>query len=252
MRILLVAGSPKPSSSACVQRLAEQSDFIMAIDRGAEACRTSDVIPDAFCGDADTVPSETLAWVQAQIPQGANVSYPSVIPADDTHETPVITGLQGTRSVYVFEPAKYDTDLSLGFSCARQIAQASKKSLSVWVTCASGGRMDHALGVFGVLASNADIAPRLVEDETECHILSPQGDKTWHLSDASTSADIGQHFSCVALADNSLVSEHGMKWELDHYRIDALRDRGISNEIAALDASITCHRGIVAGFLITV
>ena len=166
MRILLVAGSPAPSSSALVSRLAAQNDLVLAVDRGADACRAAGVVPGAFCGDTDTVSEEGLAWVRDQ--------------------------------------------------------------------------------VFGVLAKNADLAPRLIEDEFECRILAPSGTETWALGEAA----LGSHFSFVALADDTCVSETGLRWELDHFHVDALRDRGISNVVDAADARVTCHEGILAAFLI--
>lgn len=41
VRLLLVAGSPEPSSSLLVSRLAVEADQVLAIDRGAEACRVA-------------------------------------------------------------------------------------------------------------------------------------------------------------------------------------------------------------------
>ncbi len=61
MRVLLVAGSPEPSSAATLSELAREAETIVAIDRGAEACRAAGIAPDAFCGDADTVSADTLA-----------------------------------------------------------------------------------------------------------------------------------------------------------------------------------------------
>ena len=206
MRLLLVAGSPEPSSPALVSRLAAETDQVLAIDRGAEACRAAGVV----------------------------------------RERPLIHGLHGSLGIRLFPPAKYDTDLSLGFSCARQIAAERGEALDVTVTCASAGRMDHALAVFGVLASNADLAPVLVEDASECRILSPEGRASWTFGEEA----MGAHFSFVALADGSVVSEAGMRWELDHFRVDALRDRGISNVIDRAGATIECHSGILAAFLI--
>lgn len=264
MRILLVAGSPCPSSSVLVRSLADGADVVMAVDRGAEACRAGGVVPDAFCGDGDTVSAETLAWVRSggyeaggaqgwQPPVAAHhdsVAAPdaalTVTPADDVRDVPEIRGLDGRLGVRVFPPAKYDTDLSLGFSCARTVAEERDEALEVTVTCASGGRMDHALSVFGVLAANADLAPVLVEDGVECRVLSPRGRDSWAFGQDS----VGRHFSFVALADGTVVSERGMRWELDHFRVDALRDRGISNVIDAPDACITCHEGILAAFLV--
>lgn len=226
MRILLVAGSPAPSSSALVSRLAAQNDLVLAVDRGADACRAASVVPGAFCGDADTVSEEGLAWVRDQASR-----------REGGDEIPI----------RLFPPAKDDTDLSLGFTCARELAAERGEELEVTVTCASAGRMDHALAVFGVLAKNADLAPRLIEDEFECRILAPSGTETWELGEGA----LGDHFSFVALADDTCVSEKGLRWELDHFHVDALRDRGISNVVDTADACVTCHEGILAAFLIS-
>lgn len=248
MRVLLVAGSPEPSLPELVAKLAGEAELVMAIDRGAEACRAAGVVPQAFCGDADTVSPETLTWVREQAGKAApEADEPlAVTPADDVRDVPEVRGVHGWQGIRLFEPAKYDTDLSLGFSCARQVASEQGEPLEVTLTCASAGRMDHALAVFGVLAANADLAPVLVEDAFTCRILSPRGAKTWEMGKQAQ----GKHFSFVALADGSCVSEQGMRWELDHFRVDALRDRGISNVVDAENASITCHDGTVAAFLI--
>lgn len=245
MRALLVAGSPEPSSPALVAELAAGCDLVVAVDRGAEACRAAGVVPHAFCGDADTVSEETLAWVRSQ--RGADAPELAVVPADDVRETPEVGKMGESFGIRLFPPAKYDTDLSLAFSCARELASELDEALEVTLTCASAGRMDHALAVFGVLASNADLAPVLVEDAFECRILSPRGKRAWTFAADACS----RHFSFVALADASVVSESGMRWNLDHYRVDALRDRGISNVIDEPGATITCHDGIVAAFLIS-
>lgn len=217
MRILMVAGSPEPSSTELVAQLAQSVDAVMAIDRGAEVCRAANILPAYFCGDADTISQDTLSWIKGQ-----------------------------NSDVNLFEPAKDDTDLSLGFSTCRHIAKQAHEYLEVAVTCASDGRMDHALAVFGVLAANADLAPVLIEDTFECQILSPKGCPIWEFAESEQ----GRHFSFVALSDKTELSLDGMRWELDHFKVDALRDRGISNVIDAEDASITVHRGVVAAFLL--
>lgn len=216
MRVLLVAGSPEPSTSELVGALAQSVDTVIAVDRGAEVCRSCNIKPDLFCGDADTVSADTLDWIKAT----------------------------GTK-VHLVNPEKDDTDLSLAFDCAYNLA-GKGESLEIAVTCASAGRMDHALAVFGVLAAHADSAPVLIEDDFECQILSPYGCPVWEF----TEPDNGKGFSFVALSDKAQVSLDGMKWELDHKRIDALRDLGISNVIDSDFASIEVHKGIVAAFLL--
>lgn len=244
MRALLVAGSPEPSSPELVARLAKEAGLVVAVDRGADACRAAGVVPGAFCGDADTVSPDTLAWIRGL--QGADAPELSVVPADDVRETPEVGQMGESFGIRLFPPAKYDTDLSLAFSCARELARELGEPLEVTLTCASAGRMDHALAVFGVLTSNADLAPVLVEDAFECRILSPRGTDAWTFGEEAR----GKHFSFVALADGSVVSETGMRWNLDHYHVDALRDRGISNVVDDAGASITCHEGTVAAFLL--
>lgn len=244
MRVLLVAGSPEPSSSALIARLAAGAELVVAVDRGADACRAAGVAPGAFCGDADTVAPDTLEWLRAQGAEDA--AELSVVPADNVRDTPEIGQMGGSFGIRIFPPAKYDTDLSLGFSCSRELAAERGEPLEVTVTCASAGRMDHALAVFGVLASNADLAPVLVEDAFECRILSPRGSASWQFA----AGEQGSRFSFVALADGTVVSEAGMRWNLDRFRVDALRDRGISNVIDEPGAIITCHEGIAAAFLI--
>lgn len=217
MRVLLVAGSPEPSSSNLVSQLAASVDRVIAVDRGAEVCRAANIVPNAFCGDADTVSLDTLAWIKST-----------------------------TNNVELYEPAKDDTDLSLAFDCARALAMALNQDLELAVTCASAGRMDHALAVFGVLAKNADIAPVLIEDAFDCQILSSRGCPVWEFA----KSEQGRGFSFVALSDGAQVSLDGMRWELDHYKVNALCDLGISNIIDGEDASITVHKGIVAAFLL--
>ena len=247
MRVLLVAGSPEPSSPELVAALAGDVDEVMAVDRGADACRAAGVVPDSFCGDADTVSPDTLAWLCGRAGESeADVRRLDVTPADDARDVPEVHGLATAGGVRLFEPAKYDTDLSLAFSCCRQLAREADESLEVTVTCASGGRMDHALAVFGVLAANADLAPALAEDAFECRVLSPRGRGSWALGPSA----VGRRFSFVALADGTLVSERGMRWELDRFRVDALRDRGISNVVESAGATVTCRDGILAAFLI--
>lgn len=216
LHILLVAGSPEPSSPELVAGIAAECDLVVAVDRGAEACRAAGVVPDAFCGDADSASPETVAWVRE---------------------------VAGEEAVYPRE--KDDTDLGLAFRLADRIAgEAGAEGWQAVVTCAAGGRPDHALGVMGVLARNARRAPMLVENGFQCLVLSPSGRASWSLGEAGR----GKTFSLVPLAE-SVVSERNMYWELDRERLRALDDRGISNRVTTGFAEVEVHEGLVAGFL---
>lgn len=216
-RVLFVDGSPQVNPPELVAALAEDCDIVLAVDRGTEVLRKAGVVPDALVGDMDTVSEETRAWAREQ----------------------------GVREE-TFAIEKDYTDLSLAFDvAARMVAEAGGGDWMPIVTCASGGRPDHFLGVLGVLKKHADLRPFLYEQGFEAFVLSPEGRPTWELGEIGR----GKEFSLVALED-SVVSEENMYWELDHERIGALIDRGISNRVTTGMARVTCHEGCVLAMLI--
>lgn len=216
LRALVVAGSPDASSAGLVARLADESDLVIAADAGARVLMEADVLPDVLCGDEDSAGDEALAWAHAV-----------------------------AERVLRFPREKYDTDLGLAVDCAREAAEKAGAALRLTVTCASGGRPDHALGVWGVLARNADVWPTLVEDDFTCRVLSDQGRDSWQLKDREDAT-----FSAVALAPGTVVSLSGMRWNLDRREFVVLSDMGVSNRIVGSLATVTCHAGILAAFLL--
>ena len=221
LHALVVGGSPEPSSAELVARLAGESDYVVAADRGAAVLREAGVVPDMFCGDADSIDGETLEW--ATEVAGAQLRYPS---------------------------EKYATDLALAVGCARHEAARRQAELHLTLTCASGGRPDHALGVYGQLLKDADAHPRLIEDGFECRILSAEGSSAWEVG--AEPGAVGATFSLVPFADETIVSEAGMRWNLDHRSLPLLTGAGeaLSNIVEAVDATVTCHKGALAAFLI--
>lgn len=201
-----------------VRRLAYEADYVIAVDRGAQVLRLAGVEPDVFCGDDDSASGEDASWAHQVATR--DILYPS---------------------------EKYATDLSLAIDCARHEAARRSAGLAITVTCATGGRLDHQLAVLGLLAKNADANPRIVEDGLEYRILSPDGTRSW---DVGSCAEVGATFSALALEEGALVSEKGMRWELDRHRFSLLDDLGVSNVILSPDATVTCDEGVVAAFLL--
>lgn len=216
LRALVVAGSPEPSSPELVARLAGESDYVIAVDRGAEVLREAGVELDVFCGDADSASADAAAW------------------AHDVARTDVR-----------FTSQKYDTDLGLAVACARHEAARRNQNLALTITCATGGRPDHALAVVGLVAKNADACPRIVEDGFECRILSPEGAGAWEILGHE-----GATFSAIALREGSVFSEQGMRWPLDHKAMDFLGDLGVSNVVRDGRARVECHEGVVGAYLL--
>lgn len=217
MRALLVAGSPEPSSPSLLTRLADEADYVVVADGGADACRAAGVAPDLFCGDGDSASAEAADWARAAA--RACVSFPS---------------------------EKYATDLALALDCARHEAARREAPLAVTLTCASGGRPDHALAVVGQLATPDLASARLVEDGFEMRVVSAAGESSWELGPDA----VGRTFSAVAVAPDTRVDETGMRWELSDKPMELLGDLGVSNVVTSADARVTCRSGAVAAFLL--
>ena len=217
LRALVVAGSPEPSSPELIARLADDADYVVVADGGADACRAAGVAPDLFCGDGDSASAEAAAWARA-----------------------------AARSCVSFPAEKYATDLALALDCARHEASRRVAPLSVTLTCASGGRPDHALAAVGQLASLGAARARIVEDGYEMRIVSAGGERLWRLGPDA----VGRTFSAVAVAPDTRIDERGMRWELRDKPMVLLGDLGISNVITSADAEVECRSGAVAAFVL--
>ena len=216
-RVLVVCGSPEPSSPDCVAKLAKGSDYVIACDAGACVCKAACMPPHAFVGDADSIDGVTLAWVNNTV--ALRVTFP---------------------------PEKYATDLNLAIEVARYEAKERQDRLELTLTCAAGGRPDHALAVLGQLVNIPDTSPREVEDGFELRILTSDHTPTWHLGPQAK----GHTFSIVSLQERTMVSLSGMKWDLTKRELPFLGDEGISNVVVSEDAVAQCHRGISAAYLL--
>lgn len=212
LHALIVGGSPQPSSVPLVSELAARADIVIAADGGANVLMSAGVAPNAFCGDEDSVSSEASAWAHEH--------------ADKVVRHPV---------------EKDDTDLGLCVALAREEADGRGAALRLTFTCVSGGRSDHALAVWGVLARAADASPAIEEDDYNCQVLSPIGMPEYRLENHE-----GTTLSAIALASDTVASAWGMRWNLDHDPLEPLSDLGISNRVTSANAGVCCHSGVLA------
>lgn len=215
-RVLIVGGSPEPSSVALVVSLANQSDAVVAVDRGLDILTTANVACDMFCGDADSVSERGAAQVRA-CEEGA-------------------CGPIG--HVERYNPHKDFTDLDL----ALRAVEERWPGAFVTCTCLTGGNPDHALAVYGRLAAYRAGGVELREDDFCARVLHGP-------SSLNITGSAGKRFSFVPLSSETVVSERGMRWELDHVRVALLSDLGISNVIESDIATFSCHEGVVATWL---
>lgn len=208
-KVLVVCGSPVVASPELLCHLAGECDHIVAVDRGLDALLGAGLSCDVYVGDADTVSDEGRALVD--------------VAADFEVER--------------HNPYKDYTDLALALDAIHRRWSGAE----VVATCATGGRPDMALSVLGLLAGYVDAPVWIEEDETTARILHK--DETWTIEGAE-----GKTFSIIAIAPNTVVSEHGLEWELDHAPLALLADTGISNIVRGT-ATIQVHTGTAIAYL---
>lgn len=208
-KVLVVCGSPVVASAELLRRLAGECDHIVAVDRGLDALLGAGLSCDVYVGDADTVSDEGRALVDAA----------------------------KAFEVERHNPYKDATDLSLALDTIRRRWPAAE----LYATCATGGRPDMALSVLGLLSAYTDAPVWIAEDEVTARILHQN--ETWTIEDAA-----GKTFSIIAIAPETVVSEHGLEWELDHATLGLLADTGISNVVRGT-AKIQVHTGIAIAYL---
>lgn len=205
----MVCGSPVVASADLLRRLAGECDNVVAVDRGLDALLGAGLGCDVYVGDADTVSDAGRALVDAA----------------------------EAFEVERHDPYKDYTDLALALDSVRRRWPGAE----VVVTCAAGGRPDMALSVLGLLAGYEDAPVWIVENEATARIL--HRGESWTIESAE-----GKTFSVIAIASGTVVSEHGLEWELDHASLGLLADTGISNVVRST-ATIQVHTGTAIAYL---
>ena len=197
------------ASADLLRRLAGECDHVVAVDRGLDALLGAGLGCDVYVGDADTVSDTGRALVDA----------------DEAFE------------VERHDPYKDYTDLALALDSIRRRWPGAE----VVATCATGGRPDMALSVTGLLAGYEDAPIWIAEDKVIARIL--HAGESWIIEGAE-----GKTFSIIAIAPGTVVSEHGLEWELNHSPLGLLADTGISN-VVRKTAKIQVLQGMAIGYL---
>lgn len=179
------------------------------MDRGLDALLGAGLGCDVYVGDADTVSDAGRALVDAA----------------------------EAFEVERHDPYKDYTDLALALDSVRRRWPGAEAV----ATCATGGRPDMALSVLGLLAGYEDAPVWIAENKVVARIL--RAGESWIIEDSE-----GKTFSIIALAPGTVVSEHGLEWELDHSPLGLLADTGISNVVRST-TTIQVHTGTAIAYL---
>ena len=203
-RALLVCASAQQGGRELVAALAPGFDIVIGVDGGAATCFDASVTPQLLVGDFDSLDPAVLAEATKL---GVPVrSYPS-----DKDETDLVLAIDEARSLGV-------TGLT--------------------VTAATGGRLDHTLGVLAALAGAASLLPSIHEPDLTGWLLSVNGRTSVQVS------GIGATLSIVPFTQMARVSASGVRWPLESADIPGTDTVGISNVVCANDARVTIEAGV--------
>ncbi len=184
---------------------AARSSAVVAADAGALLCRAAGIEPTAVVGDFDSIPSAALA----------------AFPPDRLHPSS--------------DPETNDLEKALAWVAGRfgadaEVALAAGGGVD-------GGRMDHALGNLGPLVREPHGRLSMIDGEGRLFALRHGSVVARGLA--------GRRLSILPWSLHGVtVSESGVRYPLDRALL-FLGGRGVSNEIAAEEAIVTVHEGVV-------
>ncbi|MCP5033904.1 MAG: thiamine diphosphokinase [Actinomycetia bacterium] len=199
--VLIVAGGETPTPQ--VQRALPPAAMCIAADSGIDHVRTLGLEPDVVIGDLDSASDDALDWARGL---GAEIR---------THP-----------------PDKDQTDLEL----ALDLAMTTNPDRIV-VVGIGGGRLDHLLANFAVLAHHryrsVDIdglvGTALISVVTTTRLLA---------------GTIGELISLLPMhGDATGVATEGLQYRLDDETLRGGSSRGVSNVFAATEATVSLSGG---------
>jgi thiamine pyrophosphokinase len=202
-RSVLVANAPlhwHPRTA----RLASAAPTLLAADGGANHLARLGLRPTAVIGDLDSISAETRSWL------GEN----RMVHQPDQDRTDLEKALE-----YAFEEIAVDR---------------------LTVLAALGGRTDHDLGNFGLLARLA-MGERLVFETEEQQVLAVAGK-------ADLAAMPGETWSFWTFDPSVRVTVEGVRWPLVDVEICAGTTLTISNEAVSDQVHIRARGGPVLVF----
>ncbi len=157
--------------------------------------------------------------------------HPDIVVGDfDSSHADIPEGVEVIR----VSPIKDDTDAVLAADTAIE-----RGCTELRFFCAIGGRFDHTFANVQML--------EYLHDKGVCAVLYG-GNESIRLLHAGESAEIPRFdgfVSVFSLTDSAVISEIGMKYPLDNYRISRRFPLGVSNEVAEAIGRVEVTEGTV-------
>jgi len=194
---------------AATRRKLRDADYLIACDGGLRHFPLLGLSPHCLIGDFDSAPAPLLAEYQSRgIP---------VIP---------------------FPPEKDETDLALAVAHA-----LSAHPESITILGALGGRMDHTLANFHVLAQTGNVPTEIWDENTRIQLLRPGAAVPLHREGYAT-------LSLIPLTSQVAgITTQGLKYPLHNETLRAGETRGVSNVFATQTAAVCIQSGLLLAIM---
>jgi len=206
MKIIIFANG-RADDSAFLQSKANNADYVICCDGGANIAAYAGIIPDIIIGDLDSVCSQTLQFLSLN-----NVE----IQRHNKH--------------------KDYTDLELAIKHA-----VALKPSEIAVLCAFGGRVDHFIGNIHALVSAAEsnINVYLINEDTKTIVAAKRV--------IIVQKENYSHISLIPFTAITNITTTGLKYPLTNADLHIGTTRGISNVFAdnSNTAKITFSGGLL-------
>lgn len=124
-----------------------------------------------------------------------------------------------------------DTQLCVDYLIEKGIRKA-------YITCATGGRIDHTLANVSLLMYGIRRGIEITLVDKEFYMFPVIGEK-------EIKGEKGQNFSVFSCTEEAIVSEKGFEYEIEDAMLYVDVPRGISNKLAEKNAKITVKKGII-------
>ncbi len=195
------------ASGPISEMMLPQVDYLIGVDRGASTLLEKGYIPHEIIGDFDSVTEEEFLYLTKVIPKYERVSS-----------------------------LKDETDTDLAIMRAIQLAPSE-----VFVTCVTGGRLDHQEAAFRSVQRF-----QLEHPSISFQIMNKQNIIQYLLPGTHVlSSDGFKYVSFFALSEPiHEVSLKGVKYETNKVRMEQTSTLFTSNEIIGEKASISFSNGI--------
>lgn len=214
-RIVILTGGTIDTEFAAGYLRRYPAELVVAVDKGMAAARALGICPDYVVGDYDSAPEGVLEEMQERF---------------------LATGKPVIRT---YQPEKDATDTEIAVNLA-----LSLEPDSITILGATGTRFDHALANVHMLylALMREIPAVLVDGHNRIFLA----DKPFQIRKKEA---FGDYVSLLPFTESvEGVTLRGMKYPLTDHRLEMGSSLGVSNEIAAPEASVEFREGILLVF----